>query len=389
MKKVLFDTNVLIEDSAVIDSYDAGYVCLPVLEELDKLKASHDSETAYKARETIRKLHKSNVNYLIDNIELGKNDNKILDYALRYECKIITNDVNLQLKAKALGIEVESYKPVKINYAGYKEIEFTDEELADWYLDKRFNKWELLDNEYLIVKHQDNVVGVWKYLKGEFLDVFNREIDSKTLGKLKGLDVYQQCAIDSLYSNQVTMIKGRAGSGKSLLALTYAMSEIEGGEYRRLVIFTNPVSVMNSAKLGYYPGDKDEKLLSSNIGNMLISKFGDRLALEMLIQQNKLVLLPFSDIRGYDTSGMKAIVYISEAQNLDVNLMKIASQRVGNDCKLIIDGDYETQVDMASYSGNQNGMRRFSEVFRGHNFYGEVELKNIYRSKIAEVADRM
>lgn len=77
-----------------------------------------------------------------------------------------------------------------------------------------------------------------------------------------------------------------------------------------------------------------------------------------------------SDIRGYDTSGMKAGIYITEAQNLDISLLKLALQRAGDDCKFILDGDNNTQVDLSIYAGNNNGLKRASEVFRGNDFYG-------------------
>lgn len=69
--------------------------------------------------------------------------------------------------------------------------------------------------------------------------------------------------------------------------------------------------------------------------------------------------------------------------------MKIALQRVGEDSICIIDGDYSAQVDNEQYAGSNNGMRRLSEVFRGQDFYGEIQLQNIYRSRIAEIADKM
>ena len=108
-----------------------------------------------------------------------------------------------------------------------------------------------------------------------------------------------------------------------------------------------------------------------------------------MINDEELILLPMSDIRGYDTSGMRAGIYISEAQNLDIDLMKLALQRIGNDSICIIDGDCKTQVDDVAFSGNKNGMRRVSKVFRGHDIYGEINLKNIHRSKIAEIAEQM
>lgn len=96
-----------------------------------------------------------------------------------------------------------------------------------------------------------------------------------------------------------------------------------------------------------------------------------------------------SDIRGYDTSGMRAGIYISEAQNMDITLMKLALQRIGEDSICIIDGDCKTQVDDNDFAGFNNGMRRASKVFRGSDIYGEIELQTIHRSQIARLAESM
>lgn len=146
---------------------------------------------------------------------------------------------------------------------------------------------------------------------------------------------------------------------------------------------------MKIIKYKVYPGTRNEKLLDSQIGNLLISKLGGREIVEELIEQETLVLLPMSDIRGYDTSGMKAGVYISEAQNLSIDLLQLALQRIGDDSICIIDGDCKTQVDDIAFAGANNGMKRASKVYRGEDIYGEVTLKKIHRSKIAEIAERM
>lgn len=96
-----------------------------------------------------------------------------------------------------------------------------------------------------------------------------------------------------------------------------------------------------------------------------------------------------SDVRGYDTSGMNAGIYITEAQNMDISLMKLALQRIGEDSIVIIDGDCEAQVDSQAFSGPNNGMKRMSEVFRGQDLYGEIELGQIHRSRIATIANNM
>lgn len=146
---------------------------------------------------------------------------------------------------------------------------------------------------------------------------------------------------------------------------------------------------MKAARVIVYPGTRDEKLLDSQIGNLLNSKLGSKFEVEELIAEERLVLLPLSDIRGYDTSGMHAGIYISEAQNLDTELMKLTLQRIGEDSICIIDGDYNAQVDMIEYAGANNGMKRVSKLFKGQDFYGEVALQNIYRSKIALIAQNL
>ena len=166
-------------------------------------------------------------------------------------------------------------------------------------------------------------------------------------------------------------------------------SLLEEGRIEKIIIFCNTVATKGSAKLGFYPGSRTEKLLDSQIGNFLVSKIGDRCGVERLIEDGQLILLPMSDIRGFDTSGMKAAIYITEAQNLDIELMRLALQRIGDDSICILDGDYTHQVDMSLYAGANNGMRRVSQVFRGQPCYGEVELKNIHRSKIARIAEEM
>ena len=185
------------------------------------------------------------------------------------------------------------------------------------------------------------------------------------------------------------MIHGPAGSGKTYLSLSYLFSLLDKGTIDKIIVFCNTIATKNSAKLGYYPGTRDEKLLDSQIGNLLASKLGSRIEVERLIDQDLLVLLPFSDIRGYDTNGMNAGIYVSEAQNLDITLLKLGLQRVGEDCVCIIDGDMETQVDDIHFTGVNNGMRRASKVYRGMDIYGQVELRNIHRSKIAQIAELM
>lgn len=306
----------------------------------------------------------------------------------------ITNDVAQKMLAKCFNVfsEVDSLEEEIDEYCGYKEIYLSDEELEEFYTNPTKNTYNLLINEYVLVYNRTGeLIDRLCWTGEEYRHLNYSNFNSKWFGEIKPLkgDIYQSLAADSLTNNKITMLKGPAGSGKTLLSLSYLLNRLEKGRIDKIIVFCNTVATKNSAKLGFYPGTRDEKLLDSQIGNLLSSKFGGKIEVERMIEQEKLVLLPMSDIRGYDTTGMRAGIYISEAQNLDITLMKLALQRIGEDSICIIDGDEKTQVDDFSFAGSNNGMKRASKVFRDSDVYGEVELKNIHRSKIAQLAENM
>ena len=277
-------------------------------------------------------------------------------------------------------------------YTGYIEVSMTDEMMANLYQDMTANNLKLLTNQYLIIKDENGEIkDKLRWDGNEFQHVKFPSIKSNLFGQVKPYDgdTYQQLALDSLASNKITMLKGPAGTGKSYLAIGYMLWLLEKHKIDRIIIFANPTPTADAAKLGFLPGSQLEKLEDSSIGNMLGSKLGDKIEMERLVAENKLNILPMCDIRGFDTTGLNCAVYITEAQNLNISLMKLALQRIGEDSICIVDGDYEQQVDLNQYAGFNNGMRRLSEVFRGQDFYGEVRLKNIYRGRIARQAELM
>ena len=201
-----------------------------------------------------------------------------------------------------------------------------DDEMAEFYSHPEANPYGLYINEYIIVKDSEgNVVDRLCWTGSNYRHLIYNIFKSDHFGTVKPMkdDVYQALAADSLENNKITLIKGPAGTGKTYLSLGFLLHKLERNKIDKIIVFCNTVATKNSAKLGYYPGTRDEKLLDSQIGNLLSSKLGGRIAVEQMIQKEELILLPLSDIRGYDTSGMRAGIYISEAQNLDIELMKL------------------------------------------------------------------
>lgn len=402
----------------VVDTLFQDKISIPVissitLNELENIKTSSnkDPDVKYAARKLLHKLNESPDNYLIHLFKVHyteaieemnlpvTDDTRILATAINFkECHpntiFVTNDLSLKTMAKLFfNTNIESINEDTLDeYTGYLEVTMNNEAMVDFYSNQEENYFDLLVGEYLLIKDDDGQIVDKRCWTGEkYRPIVYGNFDSKWFGKIKPMkdDAYQALFADSLLNNTITMVRGPAGSGKTYLSLAFLLNQLEKGRIDKIIIFCNTIATKNSAKLGYYPGTRDEKLLDSQIGNLLISKFGGRIVVEQMIEQEKLILLPLSDIRGYDTTGMCAGIYISEAQNMDISLMKLALQRIGSDSICIIDGDDKTQVDDISFAGANNGMRRASKIFRGTNVYGEIELKNIHRSAIARIAENM
>ena len=409
-----YDTNVLLCNSLQsLDKY--FYLSSITIEELENIKTSshQDDDIKYKARKAIRWLSQHEDQYEVIQYDISKlnfnfftnidnNDKKIILTILycihnlhKQDIVFKTYDLGCYLLAKETGIAVSYFNQddEKI-YQGYSNIYCnSDIELSDFYgrlFSGEFGEEDFYINEYLLIHQNNKIIDKYKYIgDNKFIQVPFISCNSKMFGKVKPIDPYQELVMDSFKNNQLTLVKGIAGTGKSLLSMSYLFQLLQQGAIDKIIIFCNTVATAGSARLGFYPGSRTEKLLDSQIGNFLISKIGAREGVERLIEQGQLLLLPMSDLRGFDTSGMKAGIYITQAQNLQISLMKLALQRIGQDSICILDGDNESQVDLPIYSGSNNGLKRVSQIFKGQPFYGEVTLKTVHRSKIAKIASQM
>ena len=301
----------------------------------------------------------------------------------------VTNDIACKMIAnKIFGLEVESvYRNKPDEYKGFVEKSLSEEEMAYFYEHNSENIFGLFINQYLILKDEnDEIVDAYRWNGTQHEPLFKRNIQSLYFDKLKSKDIYQSCAIDSLMNCTITAITGKAGSGKSLLALMSAMYLIEKGKYDRIVVMFNPTKTRGASDMGFYGGDFIDKAMQNSIGQILTTKFGDRYAVDLLLSQNKLKLVSMADCRGMEISDSE-ILWITESQNTSIDLIKLCLSRVSSGAKVFIEGDYLSQVDSNAFDGNNNGLKRMIDVFKGHEEFGYVQLQNVWRSKIAELCE--
>ena len=404
-----YDTCALLNDLKT--AFSQPFIISNItLKELEEIKTSRvkDDEIKHDARVLLRLLTENKDKYIVfpflesyfnnlnKDLFLDNNDSKIIATArmvmdIYPEIIFKTHDTACGFLAEQAGLKIDTSKTKEDQYLGFRTIDFkSEDETVSFYQTLPYGNIDgLNENEYVFISVNGNIIDKYKYKNQKLQQINFPCFESKQLGKIKPKDEYQFIAMDCLRSNQLSLLRGPAGTGKSYLSMGYLFDLLERGKIDKIIIFCNTVATLGSAKLGYYPGSKDEKLLDSQIGNFLSSKLGGKEEVKKKVDDGIIILLPMSDIRGFDTTGMNAGIYITEAQNLDIELMRLALQRIGEDSICIIEGDDSTQVDSILYAGSRNGIKKVSEVFRGQEFFGEVSLQTIHRSKIAEIAQKM
>ena len=409
-KMRFYDTNTILDlqDKMFEDDFCISSISLQEMENI-KTSGRKDEETKYKARKALHLLDENKDKYEVviyttamENYIVEKQLEVTPDTKIIASCAFsrgllqqdtdfvfVTNDIACKMIAsKIFGLEVESVGENKLDeYKGFVEKSLSEEDMAYFYEHLQENVFGLLINQYLILKdRKDETVDAYRWSGTQHEPLFKRNIQSLYFDKLKSKDIYQSCAIDSLMNCTITAITGKAGSGKSLLALMSAMYLIEKGKYDRIVVMFNPTKTRGASDMGFYGGDFIDKAMQNSIGQILTTKFGDRYAVDLLLSQNKLKLVSMADCRGMEISDSE-ILWITESQNTSIDLIKLCLSRVSSGAKVFIEGDYLSQVDSNAFDGNNNGLKRMIDVFKGHEEFGYVKLQNVWRSKIAELCE--
>lgn len=439
-KIFILDTNVLLHDASSILQFKDNDVVIPlaVIEELDHFKRGNQVINL-NAREFARTLDSMSGSALFNGgISMGKGkgkvsisitrglskeikeifredtpDHRILSSTLETQQKynssrqviLITKDVNLRMKAKALGIYAEDYTTDRVSsveelYNGRETIEnFNDNLLVELYsppyeidAKKAFKKTgiELVPNKYFILRNSNR--SVLAYLDPDMQVL--KKIDKSVVYGIKPRNSEQTFAIDMLINNEIPLvtITGKAGTGKTLLALA---SSLHAKKYYRQIYVARPVVPLSNKDIGFLPGDIEDKLapymqpLWDNL-KVIQDQFSEtdkqHQAINQMIKDEKLVIEPLSYIRG--RSLQRIFFIIDEAQNLTPHEIKTIITRVGEGAKIVFTGDIY-QIDHPYLDSQSNGLSYLIEHFKNQKVYSHINLERGERSELAELASNL
>ena len=399
-----YDTSslLLMQDKAFESPFVISSLTVQELEHI-KISKNRTEDVRFSARNLVRLL-KTHDDYKVvvytmelDNVLKEKNlpitnDNLIAATAYienkNTEIEFFTDDLILSLVAESVfNLNVQKAEVDKSDlYKGYLEVTLDDEQMALLYENLNENTYGLLTNEYLLIRNSDgDVVDKRKWDGESLIPIKFKSFKSKTFGEIKALDEIQQCAFDSMINNDITVMYGKAGSGKTTLPLAYIMNGLESQKFRKCYIVYHYETLRGAKTLGYEKGSHEEKILNSgSLGNVLASKFVDYKYITSLLG-DKIEIIPTANIRGVEFSD-EDVVFVTEAQDIDVYTMKTIIQRCKAGCKQIYEGDIIEQTDKDM---SMSGVSRMIEVFKGYHNFGCVKLHSNYRSEICSMADLM
>ncbi|MBM9613128.1 PhoH family protein [Desulfobulbus rhabdoformis] len=437
-KTFILDTNVILHDSACINHFQEHDVVIPitVLEELDQFKKGNQTVN-YHAREFVRTLDNLSAGKLLNGgVQIGpdkgrvsikleqqthedlrqhfpsasKPDHQILNigYSLAKENPsrryiLVTKDVNLRMKAKSVGLMAEDYTTDHVKnigglYSGCRLMEEVDSHLIDALhgapegvgINLLETSEELLANEYLILRNgRKSVLATHKQ-------------EDKRLEKIQRATVYgitprnaeQSFAVHALCNPEVPLVtvSGKAGTGKTLLALAAALEQ--RFQYRQIML-ARPIVPLSNKDIGYLPGDINSKIgpymqpLYDNLA-VIRGQFSDQSemgqVLERLQEEKRLIIEPLAYIRGRSLVHMYMIV--DEAQNLTPHEVKTIITRAGEGTKVVLTGDIH-QIDHPYLDTQSNGLSHLIEKMQGQPLYAHVNLEKGERSELAMLASEL
>lgn len=369
-----------------------------VIEELDHLKKNDNSDTAYKAQKAIKNICKNlnNKNLIIDidkqiypalisNINYNQNDDIIVSCALYHHSLLMTDDINLAVKANILKVEIFNLDCEQKNeYTGYIDKVVSDEELSIFFTDKTNNIFNCLTNQFIILRNNNNqIIYIARWNGFEYQSISYKSFNSEYSGYIEPINLEQKLAFDILQNDNITIkvLTGKQGTGKDFLMITNALHLINNKKYKKILWVRNNIEVKDTKPIGFLPNDINDKLLP--FAEIIADHVGGKDKLRQLISVNKVEIEHLGFIRGRDIKD--SIIICTEAENMTTEQIQLLIGRVGKNSTLWINGDY-SQVDSKVFKNN-NGLISIIEHLKGQDKFGFVKLKDVERSETAKLAD--
>lgn len=433
-KNFVLDTNVILHDYKCIENFQENDIYLPiaVLEELDRFKKGSD-QLNYNAREFIRELDRITSDDLAlkgASLGVGKGmlyivtdekeqrkvkvafperipDHRILSCALivaeeKPEMKtiLVTKDINLRMKARALGILVEDYITDKVvDVDLFKNAQETYEDIDPDLIDQIYSTHDGIDATLLDFskKLEPNACFILKSTRNSVLARYNpftqkiKKVEKSSNYGIVPRNAEQSFAFEVLNDPEIKLvgITGKAGTGKTLLALASALKQ--AGLYKQILLARPIVSLANK-DIGFLPGTEKEKVapymqpLFDNL-NVIKSQYTANAAevrqIDEMQKNNQLVIEALAFIRGRSLS--ETICIIDEAQNLTPHEIKTIVTRTGEGTKMIFTGDIQ-QIDSPYLDAQSNGLAYMVDRMRGQELFAHINLVKGERSQLAELA---
>lgn len=271
-------------------------------------------------------------------------------------------------------------------YTGYQELVLTDDQLCQLYNEGKVDDYSFLENEYLIVRNEDNeVIDKMVCHDGKLEKVKYTTFKNYYTGALKPRNEHQEVAFEMLKNPDITvkLITGTWGTGKTLALVVAALDAVQRGEFDKIVWVRNNVQVKDTDQLGALPGEAYDKLLPY-LGPFM-DHVGGEDGVKLLIEHGQLEVIPLGFLRG--RSIRKSIIMCSEAENLTKEHLQLLLGRVDEGSALWLDGDVR-QRDRAAFEKSR-GLETMIDRLKGEGLFGYVHLVKSERSATARLADKL
>lgn len=411
----VLDTSVLLSDPRAIFRFAEHDVVIPVVVISELEKKRHDPELGYFARQALRhlddlrmqherldfpiavgeggslrvELNHSNQAVLPSGLQLGDNDSRILAVAMNLagdglQVTVVSKDLPMRVKAASIGLSAEEYRAEQApdsGWTGQAEIDLGSVEMQRLYDDESLSTplvAELPVNTGLVI-HSDRGSALGRVTGTNAVRLVRGDRD---VFGLHGRSAEQRLAIDLLLDPDIGIVSlgGRAGTGKSALALCAGLEAVlEQQQHRKIMVF-RPLYAVGGQELGYLPGDAAEKMnpwaqaVFDTLGSVVSQN-----VLDEVIDRGILEVLPLTHIRG--RSLHDAFVIVDEAQSLERNVLLTVLSRIGQNSRVVLTHDVAQRDNLRV--GRHDGVASVIETLKGSPLFAHMTLMRSERSAIA------